>query len=95
MATVDRRTPEWIKQEIESERNELAGAVEHLRAGLGGATDLSAKLRPRLPALAAGALGAGFVLAGGVGAVARLLMRRGREGEPRAKVGRFSLVQRR
>ena len=95
MAAVDRRTPERIRDEIESERRGLAAAVEELRAGLGEATDISAKLRPKLPVLAGGALGAGFVLAGGIGAVARLLMRRGREGEPKAKVGRFSLVQRR
>jgi hypothetical protein len=92
MATVDGRTPERIKTEIESERNELAHAVVELRAGLGEATDISAKLRPKLPVLAGGAVGAGFVLAGGIGAVARLLLRRGREGEPKAKVRRFSLV---
>ena len=90
MATVDGRTPERIKDEIASERTELAHAVEELRAGLGAATDLSGKLR----ILAGGAFGAGFVLAGGIGAVARLLIRRGREDEPSAR-GRFSLVDRR
>jgi hypothetical protein len=95
MATVDGRTPERIKDEMAAERTALANAVEELRSGLGEATDISAKLRPKLPVLAGGALGAGFVLAGGIGAVARLLMRRGREGEPRAKIGRFSLVDRR
>jgi hypothetical protein len=95
MATADGRTQERIKLEIEAERNELAHAVEQLRAGVGEATDISAKLGPKLPVLATGALGAGFVLAGGVGAVARLMFRRGREGEPKAKVGRFSLVDRR
>jgi hypothetical protein len=95
MATADGRTQERIKLEIESERNELAQAVDELRAGVGEVTDISAKLRPKLPLLAAGALGGGFVLAGGIGAVARLLFRRGREGEPKAKVGRFALVDRR
>jgi hypothetical protein len=95
MATRDGRTPERIKHEIEAERGELAHAVEELRAGLGEAKNIGAKLRPRLPAVAAGALGAGFVLAGGIGSVARLLLRKGREGEPKAKVGRFSLVDRR
>jgi hypothetical protein len=95
MATADGRTQERIKLEIEAERNELAQAVEQLRAGVGEATDISSKLRPKLPMLATGALGAGFVVAGGIGAMARLIFRRGREGEPKAKVGRFSLVDRR
>lgn len=95
MATADRRTPERIKDEMESERTGLAHAVEDLRAGLGEVTDISAKLRPKLPLLAGGALGAGFVVAGGIGAVARLLVRRGREGHEKAKLGRFSLVGRR
>jgi hypothetical protein len=34
------------------------------------------------------------VLAGGVGATARLIFRRGREGETRAKLGRFRIVDR-
>jgi hypothetical protein len=43
--------------------------------------------------LATGALGAGFVLAGGIGATVRLLFRRGREhdDDEKARVGRFSL----
>jgi Protein of unknown function (DUF3618) len=87
MATVDGRTPERIKDEIESERTELAHAVEELRSGL------ASGLRPKLPLLAGGAAGAGFVLAGGIGALARLALRRSREGE--AKVGRFARVNRR
>ena len=73
------RTPETLRLEIERERRELAEAVEHLRDGLGEVTNVSAKLRSRLPAVAAGALGAGFFLAGGVGATMRLLARKGRE----------------
>ena len=76
---VNGRTPETLRLEIERERRELAGAVEQLRDGLGEATNVSAKLRSRLPAVAAGALGAGFFLAGGVGATMRLLARKGRE----------------
>jgi hypothetical protein len=41
--------------------------------------DVTAKLRARLPLAAAGALVAGFVVAGGIGATMRLLFRRGRE----------------
>ena len=73
------RTPETLRREIERERRELADAVEQLRDGLGEATNVSAKLRTRLPAVAAGALGAGFFLAGGVGATMRYLARKGRE----------------
>ena len=78
-ASVNGRTPEAVRREIESERLQLAHAVEDLREGLGEATDVAGKLRARLPAVAAGALGAGFFLAGGIGATMRLLARRGRE----------------
>jgi hypothetical protein len=44
--------------------------------------------------VAAGALGAGFVLAGGIGATMRLLARRSREGHEKARVGRFSFIKR-
>jgi hypothetical protein len=73
------RTPDTVRREIESEREQLAQAVEKLREDLGEATDIAGKLRAKLPAVAAGALGAGFFLAGGVGATMRLLARRGRE----------------
>ena len=66
---------EQVRREIESEREQLATAVGSLREEVG----LAGKLRSRLPLAAAGALSAGFVLAGGVGATARLLFRRGRE----------------
>ena len=79
IASVNGRTPEAVRREIESERERLAHAVEELREGLGDVTDVAGKLRARLPAVAAGALGAGFVLAGGIGATMRLLARRGRE----------------
>ncbi len=73
------RSPEAVRREIEAERNELARAVEGLRAGLGEATDVAGKLRANLPVVAAGALGAGFFLAGGVGATMRFLARKGRD----------------
>jgi hypothetical protein len=73
------RTPETVRREIEHERRELAEAVEQLRDGLGEATNVSAKLRSNLPAVAAGALGAGFFLAGGVGATMRFFARKGRD----------------
>lgn len=73
------RTPEAVRRDIETERARLATAVDQLREGLGEATDVAGKLRARLPVAAAGALGIGFFLAGGIGATMRLLARRGRE----------------
>ena len=73
------RTSEVVRREIERERRELALAVEQLRDGLGEATNVGAKLRAHLPVVAAGALGAGFFLAGGIGATMRFLARKGRE----------------
>ena len=81
MAATDNRTPEQVRREIEAEREQLADAVEELRAGIGEATNVGAKLRARLPVVAAGALGAGFFLAGGVGATMRFFARRGREND--------------
>ena len=73
------RTPETVRREIESERTQLAQAVEELREGLGEATDVAGRLRAKLPVVAAGALGAGFFLAGGIGATMRFLARKGRD----------------
>jgi hypothetical protein len=94
MAAHNGRTPEAIRQEIETERNELASAVDELREGIGQAADIGGKLRSNLPVAAAGALVAGFVLSGGIGATMRLVLRRGREGEEKARFGPFSLVNR-
>ena len=94
MAARNCRTAAQVRQDIEAERDQLAEAVEDLRGGLAEATDIKGKLRSNLPVVAAGALGAGFFLAGGVGATMRLLARRGREGTTKAKVGPFSLVDR-
>ena len=84
------RTPEQIRSEIAATRDQLASSVESLRE----AADLTSILRAKLPAVAAGALGAGFFLAGGIGATMRLLARRGREGREKARLGRFSIVDR-
>jgi hypothetical protein len=94
MAGRNSRTLADVRREIESEREQLAGAAENLRESIEEATDVGAKLRANLPAVAAGALGVGFLLAGGVGATARLIFRRGREGETKAALGRFRLVGR-
>jgi hypothetical protein len=90
MAARNGRTAEQVRRDIEAERDQLAEAVDDLRDGL----NFSGKLRAKLPVVAVGALGAGFFLAGGVGATMRLLARRGREGTTKAKFGSFSLVDR-
>jgi Protein of unknown function (DUF3618) len=90
MATSDGRTAEQIRSEIEAEREQLATAVDELRE----AADVTAIVRAKLPLVAAGAAGAGFFLAGGIGATMRLIARRGREGKTKARAGRFSVVDR-
>jgi hypothetical protein len=91
---VARRKPEQLRQEAAAEREKLSHAVDHLRAEIREATNVKAKLRANLPAVAAGALGVGFFVAGGIGATMRLLARRGREGSEKARFGRFRLVDR-
>lgn len=82
------RSAEDVRRDLEQERERLATAAENLRRSM----DVGAALRARLPLVAAAAIGAGFFLAGGVGATARLFMRRGREGQTRARAGRFRIV---
>jgi lipid-binding SYLF domain-containing protein len=65
-------TEKDLRREIAHQRDELTGAVEELREELHRA-------KPPLVAVAAAALGAGFVLGGGIGATARLIFRRRRE----------------
>jgi hypothetical protein len=75
MAVADERSVEQLRRELETERRQLAAAVESLKSELG----VAEKVRARLPLATAGALAAGFVVAGGIGATVRLLFRRGRE----------------
>jgi hypothetical protein len=93
-AGTNTRTVEDVRRELETEREQLAEAADDLRESVGKATDIGGKLRANLPAAAAGALAVGFLVAGGVGATARLIFRRGREGETKAALGRFRLVDR-
>ena len=90
MAATNGRTPEQVRLDIVAERDRLAEAVDDLR----GEMDVNAKLRPKLPLAAAAALGAGFVISGGIGATMRLVMRRNREGRTKARFGPFSFVDR-
>lgn len=93
-AGTNARTVEVVRSELESEREQLAEAAEDLRESVGNATDITGRLRANLPAVTAGALALGFLVAGGVGATAKLIFRRGREGETKATLGRFRLVGR-
>jgi hypothetical protein len=94
MATRNGRSADDVQRDIEAERERLAVAVDDVRVGIAEATDINGKLEGRLPVATAAALGAGFVLAGGVGAVMRLIMRRTVEGEEKARFGPFSLINR-
>ena len=67
---------ETIRGEIRTERAELAEAVGELRGAVARVKRLGAKLKSK-QALG-GAVALGFVKAGGVGAVARLIRRRKR-----------------
>jgi hypothetical protein len=87
------RSVEDVRRDLEQERDQLADAADSLRDSIDEATDITGKLRAKLPAVAAGALFAGFVLAGGVGATARLVFRRGREGSTLARLGRVRIVE--
>jgi mevalonate pyrophosphate decarboxylase len=91
MATADEQE---IRRELGEERDKLAAAVDELRDELGEATNVRAKLQSHLPLAAGAALVLGFVKAGGVGATARLIARRSREGDEKAAVGRYHLLRR-
>jgi hypothetical protein len=47
------RTTDELRRELEAEREGLAAAVESLRSDLGQAADVAARLRERLPLVAA------------------------------------------
>ena len=90
MAGANGRTPEQVRRDIEAERDRLAVAVDYLRSEM----DVNKQLKSKLPVATVAALGAGFVISGGIGATMRLLMRRSREGRTKARFGPFSLVDR-
>jgi hypothetical protein len=65
-----------LRGKIVAEREQLARAVEALRADIDDAKDVKSKLRAHLPLATGGALGLGFVAGGGIGATVRLLLGR-------------------
>jgi hypothetical protein len=85
------RSATQVRKEIALERDQLAEAVEDLR---GAALDVNSQIRSKLPLIAAGAAGVGFVIAGGIGATARYFARREREAEEKARFGRFRVLYR-
>ena len=74
------RTPETVRREIEAERDaaRTTRSSSSARASARRRTSPASCARS-CPVVAAGALGAGFFLAGGIGATMRFLARKGRE----------------
>jgi hypothetical protein len=79
-------TEQELRRELSAEREQLADAVESLRE----ATNVGAILRSNLRVATLGALAAGFVVSGGIGATVRLLF--GGESEPEPR--RFWIIAR-
>lgn len=88
------RTTDQVRKDIDSEREQLASALDDLRGSIGEAADIGGRLKAKLPLVAGAAASMGFVLAGGIGATGRYFARRGREGNERVRVGKLSLFSR-
>jgi hypothetical protein len=67
------RTPEEIRASIEANRAELGLAVDRLRTEVAEVTDWRKQINKRRKQVLIGAAVAGFVLGGGIAAVAGLL----------------------
>jgi hypothetical protein len=72
------RTPDQIRASIEANRAELGAAVERLRAQATELADWRGHLRRHRTGVLVGAAVAGFVLGGGIAAMAGRLRRRRR-----------------
>ena len=70
------RTPEEIRASIEANRAELGAAVERLRAQATELADWRGHLRRHRTEVLIGAAAAGFLLGGGIAAVASRFRRR-------------------
>jgi len=70
------RTPEEIRASIEANRAELGAAVERLRAQATELADWRGHLRRHRTEILVGAAVAGFVLGGGIAAIAGRFRRR-------------------
>jgi hypothetical protein len=67
------RTPEDIRRSIEANRAELGMAVDRLRAEVTELTDWRKQINMRRKQLLIGAAVAGFVVGGGIAAIASLV----------------------
>ncbi len=74
------RSPEQIRESIEANRRELAVSVDRLHGEVVRLTDWRSQLGRHRREVAIGAAMAGFVIAGGVGAVGGILFGRRRRG---------------
>ncbi|MGH2873580.1 MAG: DUF3618 domain-containing protein [Solirubrobacteraceae bacterium] len=72
------RTPEQIRDSIETNRHEFGTAVAQLRVEVVKLTDWRGQLRRYEPQVLIGAGVAGFVLGGGIAALGALAFRRRR-----------------
>jgi hypothetical protein len=70
------RSPELIRQSIESTRQELAFSVNDLRSKVNEITDWRGQLRRNRKTALIGAAVAGFVIGGGVAAAVSAITRR-------------------
>jgi hypothetical protein len=70
------RSPELIRQSIESTRQELAFSVNDLRSKVNEITDWRGQLRKNRKTALIGAAVAGFVIGGGVAAAVSVITRR-------------------
>jgi C4-dicarboxylate-specific signal transduction histidine kinase len=72
------RSPEEIRQSVESHRAELAVSMERLRGEVAEVTDWRKQIREHQQEVLIGAAVAGFVIGGGIAAIGGLLRRRKR-----------------
>jgi len=72
------RSPEEIRQSIESNRAELAVSLERLKGEVAEVTDWRKQIRDQQQEVRIGAAVAGFVIGGGIAAIGGLLRRKKR-----------------
>jgi hypothetical protein len=72
------RSPEQIRQSIETNRAELAVSMERLRGEVAEVTDWRKQIRDHQQEVLIGAAVAGFVIGGGIAAIGGLLRRKKR-----------------
>jgi hypothetical protein len=88
-----------VRAALREERQRLVESLDELRGEIDEVTDVRAQLEERivpvLPVALLAAFAVGFVLAGGIGATVRLVLRVSREGRVKARAGPLALVVRR